>query len=661
MPIARMARLTLIGLSSERDGVVDALLRLGSIQMDNLIDPGGKAAARSGGPTAAGSEDATLADLPGLMRRLEQAVDLCSRLIPRKKAWFAGKRSVTAEQFDTIISRLPQVAADLAALEAAWNRSREIDSQTLQLQGLAELLKPWEALSVDLNSGRTQATRSFLGSIRTRTELAALDEELAELAPETITDVLAEDDGGLRVHVITLRERESAVQAALRRNGFRFLPIREEPATPRALLRQLGEEQADLARQREAEQTTLLRIAGRAADFEVLHDHLQMMYARLDLGGRLDGTARTFILTGWLPAELAAPVTAALAARFTVAFTYRDAARDESFPILLQNSKLVQPYEVVVEMFNPPLPAEIDPSPLIAPFYFLFFGMMLSDVGYGLLLSALCAIPLFKFKVKGRQRRAYLLFFECGLSSIFWGLMFGGYFGDMITAVTAGRVVIPPLLFDPVTHSTELMLISLALGVLHLFSGMAAKAYILIRSGNWQAALFDVIPWYFLILGLPLALTGFAAPAGLILSGAGALTILLFAARDKRNPVLRVGLGLYTLYGITSYLGNILSYTRILALILATSVIAMVFNKIGMLLGQTIPGYILFLIVALAGHTVNFALSALSAYIHTSRLHFVEFFGQFYQGGGRLFKPQRLTARYIEIERRANPAADKTL
>jgi V/A-type H+/Na+-transporting ATPase subunit I len=660
MPIAKMARLTLIGLDSERDAVVEALLRLGAVQVDILDNSTGSTAARAGGSPATETGDGVFADLPALMRRLEQAVSFCHKYIPRKKPWFATKRSVTASQFDDVVGRRDQIAADLARLEAAQSHNREIDSRIVHLQNTIELINPWQSLDIDLHSGLTRTTRSFLGSLRTRTDLAALDEELAALAPETITEVLAEDESGLRVHVITLREREGPVQAALRRSNFRFLPAGDEQTTPRALLAQLREELAGLMRQREAENAVLQQIAERVADFEMLHDHLQMLRTRMDLGGHLDGTARTFILGGWLAAELAAPVTAALAARFTVAFTYRDAMRSESFPILLKNRKLVQPYEVVVEMFNPPLPAEIDPTPLIAPFYFLFFGMMLSDVGYGLLLTALCAIPLFKFKVKGRQRRAYLLFFECGLSSIFWGLMFGGYFGDMITAVTAGRFTIPPLLFDPVTHSTELMVISLGLGVIHLFAGMAAKAYIMVRSGDWRAALFDVLPWYCLILGLPLALAGIAAPTGLILSVAGALAIILFAGRDRRNPIVRVGFGLYTLYGITSYLGNILSYTRILALILATSVIAMVFNKIGMILGQTIPGYILFLVVALAGHAVNFALSALSAYIHTSRLHFVEFFGQFYQGGGRLFRPQQLAARYIEIERRADPAAEKT-
>jgi len=126
----------------------------------------------------------------------------------------------------------------------------------------------------------------------------------------------------------------------------------------------------------------------------------------------------------------------------------------------------------------------------------------------------------------------------------------------------------------------------------------------------------------------------------------------LFGGRDSKNPVLRLVKGLLSLYNITAYFSDILSYTRILALVLATSVIAMVFNKLGFMLGPTPIGYVVFIVAALIGHTLNLALSALSAYVHTSRLHYVEFFSKFYEGGGRLFKPLRIRTRFIQFDRK---------
>jgi len=220
--------------------------------------------------------------------------------------------------------------------------------------------------------------------------------------------------------------------------------------------------------------------------------------------------------------------------------------------------------------------------------------------------------------------------------------------------------VIPPVLFDPLKNPTTLMLLSAVFGIIHLFTGMSTKAYMLFRSGDWQAPVFDIFPWFLVIIGLILTLGGIGKPFSGYLEIFGAAVIVLFSGRSSKNPIARIGSGLYTLYGITAYFGDILSYSRILALILATSVIAMVVNKIGFLGGPSFVGYIVFVLVAILGHTVNFALSALSAYIHTSRLQFVEFFGKFYEGGGRLFSPQRMTSKYVEIERAPAESAANT-
>ena len=321
----------------------------------------------------------------------------------------------------------------------------------------------------------------------------------------------------------------------------------------------------------------------------------------------------------------------------------------EEYPILLKNNRLVKPFEVIGEMFSPPSTQEADPSPWVAPFYFFFFGIMLSDVAYGLILTVLSAVLVYKVKVAGDFRRMSQMLMYCGISSTIWGLLFGGFFGDMLSVLSDGKINMPAIWFNPMDDPTALMVWSIVFGVIHLFAGMFANALNLFRNGRGMDAVFDIFPWYLIIIGIGLMIGNIGGQAGMIVALAGVAIILLFGGRPAKNPIVRLFKGLGALYNITAYLSDILSYTRILALVLATSVIAMVVNLMGFMIGPTIPGIILFVVVAVAGHGLNLALSALSAYVHTSRLHYVEFFGKFYSGGGRMWRPLRQKTKYTEI------------
>ena len=309
-------------------------------------------------------------------------------------------------------------------------------------------------------------------------------------------------------------------------------------------------------------------------------------------------------------------------------------------------------------MFSPPSSADIDPSPILAPFYFFFFGMMLSDVGYGLVLTGLTGWLAFKKKATGEMGQISRLLFLSGIGATIWGFLFGGFFGNLLTTVTQGKIVMQPLWFDPMLNPINLMIWSMLFGILHLFAAMGAKIYMQARAGHLVDGLLDVVPWYFIIVGLGLMLGGNNIIPGvsLVFAGkvsaiSGAAIVLLFGGRDSKNPIMRLIKGLLSLYNVTAYFGDILSYSRILALVLATSVIAMVVNLLGFILGPTPLGYLVFIVVAVFGHSLNLALSALGAYVHTSRLQYVEFFGKFYEGGGKLFKPLKNRMRFIQLDR----------
>jgi V/A-type H+-transporting ATPase subunit I len=315
-------------------------------------------------------------------------------------------------------------------------------------------------------------------------------------------------------------------------------------------------------------------------------------------------------------------------------------------------------------MYGAPNSQESDPMPVLAPFYMILFGMMLSDVGYGSMLVIMTAYMLFKKKVEGTLRQLSSMLFISGIASVVWGFVFGGFFGDLVTVVSQGKANFPMLWFNPMDSPTQLLLFSMVFGVIHLFFGMALKIRNEKLKGNLMGGLGETVPWYLIIPGLGLLLGKGSLTSepqtALLLSDigkglviAGVAFALIFAGHGIRNPFKRLMKGLGALYGITSWLSDILSYSRILALVLATSVIAAVVNMLGMLFGPTVFGYVAFTLIGVFGHTLNLGLSALSAFVHTSRLQYVELFGKFFEGGGSFWNPLRRRTEYVRIDKNA--------
>jgi len=650
-----MEKLTVIGLREERDPIMDTLMRLGAVE---LIEPPAEQETSAEEAALVPERQAIQGEI-SLMSRLEMAIDIARRRHPVKRKMFSGRRQVDAATLMGVAGREKELLGQIARIEQNQTRIAELRQQLGHLATLRDLLQPWEGLDLDLKQQQTAHVQVFLGSLDTPEMLRQAETQLREEVPESLLTVLSEDEGGLRCAAATLRSRSDLARSILRKAGFSPLPEIDTPGTPSEQLSrisgQIREIQQELAR-REQE---LDELAQSGADFEVLHDFLLIRHDRLKASSDLPGSHHTFWLQGWVPAHLVKSVARGLESRFMVALSHEPAGPEDEYPILLSNSKLVKPYEVIVEMFSPPSTREQDPTPLLAPFFFFFFGMMLSDIGYGLLLSGLCALLLFKVKAKGEMGRMVKMLFLCGISSVIWGFLFGSFFGDMVSVLSQGRLVIPALWFNPMDDATKLMIWSMIFGVIHLFAGMGAKAYLLFVTGRGKDAVLDIFPWYLIIAGLGILLGGIGGQTGLYLALTGASVLVLFGGRGTRNPVMRLLKGLLSLYDITSYISDILSYTRILALVLATSVIAMVVNLLGFLGGPSITGFFFYVLVAILGHGLNLALSALSAYVHTSRLHYVEFFGKFYDGGGRLWRPLTIKTRYVDIVRSPAEAMEK--
>ena len=663
MAIVDMERITVVGLRHDRDPMLRALARAGVIDVED-VSGRGDAGLSAGLAEELQPVDSDLSDPSGnpdaealerareAAQRLETMITLCSRIAPEtKKKGLSSLRRVSREDVEAVVGHRGEIWAAAEELQHERSAIAADRGQIARLDATVELLTPWSGIPLRLEEEGTARTRIWLGSVPSGQHQEDFETALAASDRKIHIETLAADTGVVRIAVVALREDEDEVRTLLKTTGFVSIPVQGETGTPDEVLTRIIAERRSLEESVAHREARSIEIAGMRPSFEILYDDCLAEIARLESATRLQHTRSTFVLAGWIPAKMSPETVRGLGDRFTVAVETRKPAPDENVPVLMDNVPLVRPYEAITTMFSTPAPGEIDPNPLMAPFFCVLFGLMVNDAGYGFLLALACGLLVWKFKVRGNLRSMCLLMFQGGIAAMVAGFLFGGFFGDIVSVVSQDRIDFPTLWFSPLENPVLMMAVSLGLGVVHVFTGMGAKAYMLIRDKKPLDALFDVGAWYMTLIGLGmLAVGGVVGKIGTVMAIAGMFMVVFFSARASRSVGKRIFKGLYNLYGITGYLSDILSYSRILALGLAGGVIAMVFNKIGSIAGFGIVGLPLFIVVALVGHTLNIALSLLGAYVHTSRLQYVEFFSKFFEGGGRPWSPLRNQSRYTEIK-----------
>ena len=399
-------------------------------------------------------------------------------------------------------------------------------------------------------------------------------------------------------------------------------------------------------------------------DLELLFDRLNLRRDKLEAIGQVGQTEYTFLIEGYVPKKLGADVKKQLEEQFALHVELTAPTEEEDVPVAFKNNGFVSPVESITETYSMPSNTDVDPNPIMSFFYYLFFGMMFSDAGYGLMLIFVCGFLAFSGKLEKSRTKVFRMFFFCGISTFTWGMLFGSFFGNVVYSVSTsflGREInLAPLWIDPIAQAMDLLMLSVALGILHILIALCIKFYTYCRLGKIVDALCDVACWILAISGIAafavniFADIEIAGTIGMAMFIIGMTVLLVFGGRKNKGIVGKVLGGLPKLYSLTGYISDSLSYCRIMALALATGAIANVVNMLGTMFGNSVMGIALFIVIFLLGHSLNFAMNILGAYVHTNRLQYVEYFSKFYEGGGREFKPFSMNTKYTVFTTKGN-------
>jgi len=644
-----MSKITLLGMEYQREELTKTLMDLGIVEISTVdIDDYREIL---GNPDVNGE----LQRIENELANVDSALECLKRYSPPKKPLFSSRREVTLSEFNDIVKNRESVWDSVNEILRKEEYLISLKAEENRLNNLYMSLLPWRELDVPLDYSGTRKTVFQYGTIPSIVDWNSVQSELADKVPDAYIERINSDKDQHYLFLIVHKESEQECLLYLQSRGYNRVTFSGLTGTVAGNIEKTNRRLHEISEERENTIEQIRALSSGRDEMEVLYDWLLMEKGRLEATEKFINTKRVFLIRGWLPERNALGVKKFLESKFIVSIDIEEPGEDEEFPVLLENRGISETGEPVIRMYSLPSSREIDPNAVMAPFFIIFFGLMFSDGGYGLILALLSGIVLWRFKLEEDMRKFMKLMFFCGLSTMFWGLMFGGWFG-------ISSLVKYAVWFDMVGEPERMLSWSLLFGVIHIYAGYALKAANLIREKKYLDALFDVGFVYVFYTGAVFTLLPYvpavdpdkAAPlvnAGKYLLVAGGILLVLTQGRDRKNIIGKLTGGLSSIYNVISFLSDILSYSRLLALGLATSIIASIINELSLMFDMPIVIKIIAsAAILLAGHVINFGINALGAYVHSCRLQYLEFFGKFYTGGGEAFSPLKINTKYTKLK-----------
>lgn len=672
MAILNMKRIEILGLQKDRKKIIEFVQRQGCVQLDEMQEEGQHF---TNLPT-----QQTVTQLERYESTVDSALEVLNRYTSGKGGLldsFAPREEMSMTEYLEKSKTVDATLGKCKQINALYKKIQDSKVEIVRAETAIDQVRPWETLDIPSSFKGTADTQAFIGTIAEPLDREGVLTKIVEADPEAQgeVEIVSADKNQTCLVAICHKDNAKTFEQALRTAGFVAVSdATKHPPKVRIerLTKQIEQCNADIAEAEEAIKT----YDDSRDDIAFLKDYLTLRTDKYKVLDKVSVDDSVFVISGYIPETKAEGLKNKLESKFDTAVNLSDVDNEsDEVPVAVHNNKLGMTMESITNMYAFPSHKDIDPSFIMTTFYYLLFGLMLGDAGYGLVMTFLCLFVKFKYKPEPRKRATVNYGLGCGLSTTFWGAMQNSWFGDLPKWIANGLKSNEPTdfisthhlyWFDPLQNTTRFLLLCFFIGILHLILANCINLYKMSKQGMAFEGFFEVVPILLILVGIIPVINSYigggalaeipstqpidnminaAAPVLYILLIIGAIGVVVGPAIvriKQKSSVGKVlgglGGGLYGLYNAASgYLGDILSYSRLLALGLCTGVIASVINQLAATPGG--GNWFLFIIIFIIGHTINLGINLIGAYVHTNRLQYVEFFSKFYEGGGKPFTP----------------------
>ena len=647
MSIVKMKHIRLFGMAADRETLLRQLQHLGCVEIseptDKLADPDWAALTRV--------DDAGLARVKADAALLNAALNTLKGIGKEKGGLLQARPEVTEGQlFDEGLRASAMEAAQ--AVNAKEKRISAIQNAPGKLRAQKAALTPWLELDIPLETTGTREVSATFGAVMSTVALDTVKQALEE-ATELVEVIPAGKDREFQyVLILCHRSAEETAFETLKKFGFSRSSLRGWTGTARENTDRLEGELRRLEGELAEAKGAIAALVPHREDIKLCIDRMTQEIQREEYKGRLLQSQATIFFEGWVPAENL-PALEKVLGQYPAAWEANDPAPEEypQVPIKLKNNKLTRPLNMVTNLYVLPAYDGVDPNPLMAPFFIFFFGLMMADMGYGILMVAAALVVIYKMKPKDGMADFAGLLLLCGISTFLMGALTGGFFGDFIPQLA--KIINPastlalPALFTPLNDTLAILIGSLVLGLIQIITGMIISVVRKVQTGDVADAIWSEVTWWIILGGAALAILGIGSVGGYpVVLIVGLVMLVIGSTRNAKGFGKLTALIGAVYNGATGFFSDILSYARLMALMLAGSVIAQVFNTLGSVTGNVVG----FVIISFIGNMLNFALNLLGCYVHDLRLQCLEFFGRFYKEGGKPFRPLFIHTKYVDIK-----------
>lgn len=650
MAIVKMKKFTLLTFESKKQKLLKEIQGLSGVEFINLQDEELQDKYEDLKALSKDDMDLECVKYEESLSKAKYGLEFLSKYVPKKsgiKALREEKQSLTLDELGEKVKSSNWIKSYDKAKEKDGQLA-DLDSQVTKLQAEIDTLTPWQDLDVSFSEIKSlKNTSYYIGTISKSYE----DTLLQELS-NAYVEIVSRSTNDINLLILASKDQDENISEVLRSVGFTSFKT-EHNDVPLKLILDFKHKIEEIRSKKFFVKEEIADYEEDLRNLEVAYDYFASKVERNKVAKNFLKTKNVSAIQGWISEEDSELLTEAckkvLKDEYYIEF--EDVKEDEidDVPIKLKNGELVSAFESVTGMYSYPKYNEVDPTPLLAPFYLIFFGMMVADAGYGLIVLIGSFLALKFLKLSDSMKDFAKFFFYLSFPTIFFGLIYGSFFGDIVK--------LPTQLIDTNKDVNTILILSLALGVIQIFFGLFIKVYSLVKMGKKLDALLDAGSWIITLASIGgivavkfLRLSSFLGTVFIVTTIIGMVLIVIAGGRAEKSVGAKAGQGLYSLYGITGYVGDLVSYTRLMALGLAGGSIAGALN----LLINTLPGVAAIIIgpvLFVLFHIFNLGLSLLGAYVHTARLQYVEYFSKFYDGGGRPFNAFKGSEKYIRIKR----------